>query len=628
MRHPCSLALAASLLAASSAWSQPSGGDSTTAAWVAEADRLQHSDPAAGYRLAGQALARLHGPADGRLRLRARVLLCWTAASEEPDSLLAHAAAGLADAERQGDAAALGRLRVCRGNGRLEAGELAGAMEDYHFGVAQGERLALRDLRADALVYRGELRYYLGEFTGAVADLSAAHALFTELGNEARQSYALTAMANLYADSRVGQYHRALEYYRQVLAGHQATGNRYEIAVAYFNIASTYERQGRLEEALAQYRRGLAMDLARGDADEVAVDRRAIAIVLYKLGRPAEALSVVDRALAHFDAAGDPEGTANARLTRGIALRMLGRTGEAIAELEGASARYQATGNRRFLEKAHEERAVALAAAGRWAEAYRARSDQLVLQRALSDEAREEQSSRLRVQFDADKKERENRALVRENALRAQALAAATRIRRLQVAVLALSAVVIAALALLVARQVRNAGRLRVSAHTDELTGLPNRRHLLLRADEQAKAARAGGPGFGVLALDVDHFKRINDSCGHGVGDAVLRRVAQALRAALRDADHVGRTGGEEFVAVLPGASAPGAAEVAERVRRSVERTDFSDLHPGLAVTVSVGAVVWHAGDASFASTLERADAGLYQAKAAGRNRVEMPAGA
>jgi diguanylate cyclase (GGDEF)-like protein len=167
-----------------------------------------------------------------------------------------------------------------------------------------------------------------------------------------------------------------------------------------------------------------------------------------------------------------------------------------------------------------------------------------------------------------------------------------------------------------------------VSALTDELTRLPNRRHLLMRADEQVKAARAGGSGFGVLAVDVDHFKRINDHCGHAVGDAVLQRVAEALRAALRDADHVGRTGGEEFVAVLPGASASGAAEVAERVRRGVEGTDFSDLHPELAVTVSVGATVWEPRDASFAATLERADAHLYRAKAAGRNRVEVAAGA
>ncbi|HLL46742.1 MAG TPA: GGDEF domain-containing protein, partial [Longimicrobiaceae bacterium] len=229
---------------------------------------------------------------------------------------------------------------------------------------------------------------------------------------------------------------------------------------------------------------------------------------------------------------------------------------------------------------------------------------------------------------DAEKKEQENRALLRENALRGEALAAGVRIRRLQLAVLALSAVVIAALVLLAVRQIRSARRLRMVALTDELTRLPNRRHLLLLAAEQVSAARERGAGFAVLALDVDHFKRINDRFGHDVGDAVLRRVAASLRSALREGDHVGRTGGEEFVAVLPGAGGSAAAEIAERVRGSIERTDFGDLHPGLTVTISVGAAVREPGDADFAATLRRADDTLYRAKSAGRNRVEMAASA
>ncbi|HEX2205963.1 MAG TPA: GGDEF domain-containing protein, partial [Longimicrobium sp.] len=92
--------------------------------------------------------------------------------------------------------------------------------------------------------------------------------------------------------------------------------------------------------------------------------------------------------------------------------------------------------------------------------------------------------------------------------------------------------------------------------------------------------------------------------------------------------DHVGRTGGEEFVAVLPGAAPEAAAEVAERLRRAVEGASFADLDPSLAVTVSVGAAVWEPGDATFAATCRRADDSLYRAKAAGRNRVEVAAAA
>ena len=618
--------LAAILLACHPAAAQTPPPPSDAAHWVARADSLKHIDAAATFRLARRALPLLRGPADVELRMRALVLRCWAAAEVAPDSLLAFAEAGVAEAARRGSARALAELRVCRGYGRDQAGRPLEAMRDYDFGVAEGERLGARDLRADALVLRGELRYYRGEYTAALGELGTAYRLFTELGNTHQQRYTLNAIANLYADSRVAQYDRALEYYRQVLASNQAAGSERGVATTCFNLGGTLERMGRLDEALAQYRRGLEMDLKRGDPGEAAVDRRAIGALLNQMGRPAEALAELDRALAWFARSGDPERVAQARLSRGISLRKLGRTGEALADLEAARARFQSTGNRRFLERVHEERAAAFAAAGRWREAYRASADQLVLQRALGDETRDEHTSRLRVQFDAEKKEQENRALLRENALRGEALAAGRRIRRLQLAVLALSAVVIVALVLLVARQVRSARRLRITALTDELTRLPNRRHLLLLAGEQERAARERGSGFGVLALDVDHFKRINDTYGHDVGDAVLRRVARAIRSALREADHVGRTGGEEFVAVLPGASASAAAEVAERVRRGVEGTDFADLHPALAVTLSVGAAVREAGDAGFAATLKRADDTLYRAKEAGRNRVEMAA--
>jgi diguanylate cyclase (GGDEF)-like protein len=593
---------------------------------VEEAARVEHSDPAATLRLTRQALPSLRSPGDAPLRMRALVLRCWAAASEVPDSLRPYAESGLADAVRTGDGRAIASLRTCRGYAHQDAGRFREAAIDYDSAEALARRLDAAKERAEAMMLRGELRYYRGEYNGAIADLGTAHRLFTAVHDTAQQRYVLNAIANLYADSRVAQYDRALEYYRQVLASHESAGNLRGIATSYYNLGSTLQRMGKLEEALAHFRRGLAIDRRRNDPAEVATDQRAIGEVLYKLGRPGEALPVLDQSLAYFRRAGDEESTAQVRLTRGVALRMLGRTGEALADLEVARQRYASTGNRRFLEKVHEERALAFAAAGDWRQAYQARTEQLALQRELSERGREEQTSRLRVQFDAEKKERDNRALQRENDLRGQALAAGARVRRLQAAVLVLTAIVIAALALLVTRQLKASRRLRITSLTDELTCLPNRRHLLMVADEQVKAARARGTGFGVLALDIDHFKRINDGLGHDVGDAVLRKVAAALEASLREGDHVGRTGGEEFVAILPGAAAGNAAEAAERVRRAVEQAPFGELHPTLSVSVSVGATVWHPRDGSFAATWKRADEQLYRAKAAGRNRVEVDA--
>ncbi|HEX2120131.1 MAG TPA: GGDEF domain-containing protein, partial [Thermoanaerobaculia bacterium] len=302
------------------------------------------------------------------------------------------------------------------------------------------------------------------------------------------------------------------------------------------------------------------------------------------------------------------------RQSRGIIYRKLGRLDAAIADLEATRPWFASQKNVRFLEKSEDELAGAYAAAGRWRDAYEARTRHAALQRRLAEQLREEHTSRLRVQFDAEKKEQENRALLRD-------AAAAARIRRLQTIILILGAAIIAAMALMAVRLVRDARRMRVMAMTDELTRLPNRRHLLAAAEEELQHSEESGKPFSLLALDIDHFKRINDTCGHAAGDAVLQRVAHACRTALRPGDRIGRTGGEEFTVLLPATSRSEALPVAERLRAAVESLDCSDIDPALRVTISIG-VAERQRSETLARIAARADAVLYRAKEEGRNRV------
>lgn len=237
---------------------------------------------------------------------------------------------------------------------------------------------------------------------------------------------------------------------------------------------------------------------------------------------------------------------------------------------------------------------------------------------------RDEHTGRLRVQFDSEKKEAENLALAHENELRGQALRDALSIRTLQRAVIALAAVLLVLLGALALQQLWRARQLRILALTDELTRLPNRRALFaLAARELASAERSSRP-LAILALDVDHFKKINDAYGHEAGDRVLQRVAKAARSALRGGDAVGRTGGEEFLALLPNAGSDAAAEIAERLRAAVAAIDVSDLGASLRVTVSVGVASRRADEAAIDALARRADEALYRAKTQGRNRVEL----
>jgi diguanylate cyclase (GGDEF)-like protein len=164
------------------------------------------------------------------------------------------------------------------------------------------------------------------------------------------------------------------------------------------------------------------------------------------------------------------------------------------------------------------------------------------------------------------------------------------------------------------------------AARTDPKTGLANASWWRQVADaELARARRAGRP-LSVLLVDIDHFKRVNDRYGHLFGDAVLVAVAEALRAATRPWDLVGRFGGEEFVVLLADVDLPTAAEIAERIRRQVAAArcplDRPHLDGGaVGVTVSIGVAVCEP-PAGLPESLEAADAALYRAKAEGRDRV------
>lgn len=160
----------------------------------------------------------------------------------------------------------------------------------------------------------------------------------------------------------------------------------------------------------------------------------------------------------------------------------------------------------------------------------------------------------------------------------------------------------------------------------DSLTDLRNRRDIEETLVGALSAARRHEADLAVLLIDIDHFKLVNDTYGHQVGDAVLTRTGLAIQSALRSEDTVGRWGGEEFLVVLPHTDAAGAVVIADRlrVRVRVAMPDPDHSEPRIAVTVTIGAAAWTAGGMD--ELISRADRALYAGKAAGRNNVQVAA--
>lgn len=203
---------------------------------------------------------------------------------------------------------------------------------------------------------------------------------------------------------------------------------------------------------------------------------------------------------------------------------------------------------------------------------------------------------------------------------------------RLELAAMVLSLAALAAIGLFIFRPMRDAiirereklaqanARLERLAAIDPLTGVSNRLKFEETFAGLSAMSKRYGEAVSCLILDIDHFKSVNDLCGHPTGDAVLIKLAGLIQANIRETDFLFRWGGEEFLLLLPHTGVNDAATAAEKLRAKTERTDFKC---GIPVTISLGAAVLAPGE-SAECFVSRADAALYEAKRAGRNRVRL----
>jgi diguanylate cyclase (GGDEF)-like protein len=166
-------------------------------------------------------------------------------------------------------------------------------------------------------------------------------------------------------------------------------------------------------------------------------------------------------------------------------------------------------------------------------------------------------------------------------------------------------------------------------ASTDPLTRVYNRRVFLEWCEKELKRAQRAGTPFSILMVDLDHFKKINDSFGHQAGDEVLCAVVEEIQDSVRGIDILGRWGGEEFAVLLPGATLAAACVVAQRIRSNIEKISLQSSglrqnsnDPRIRVTASIGLAAVRGNEDSIADVMQRADSALYRAKAEGRNRV------
>ncbi|TXI31617.1 MAG: diguanylate cyclase, partial [Ottowia sp.] len=509
------------------------------------------------------------------------------------------------------------RLRACRAGMLVELGQVEAARTEFEVLLVQTADPALEVPRALVRLERGVHRSRSGELQRGQVDLLAACEVLGRAGADADRDLCRWHLAGHY--KRIGDLDESLRLLKLLRAGARARDATYDESIFAYGLAQTYQELRQWDDAQAAFREALDLSEKLGDRAGMAYAESGMAKSLLRMKRPRDALAHADTAMKLLDAGADPRQYEVQAIIRAEALADAGRPGEAVALLDSVDRRIRLRGDLPTLSSYSRARATALSALGRWPEAYRELDQAQQIDQGLAQQRQSDQSARLRQQFNRDRDEEDLATLRR---LHEQEL----RLRQTQAVALALFVVLLGVLVAFAVRKVMQARRLQRLASTDELTGLPNRRATLAFLDDALARARRDRAEVAVLMIDVDHFKRINDTWGHATGDDVLRHLARVLGGGLRDRDRLGRLGGEEFLAVLPGAGAEVARGVAERMRASIAGTPLlrSATQP-IAYTVSIGAAV-DDGSQPAGALLARADAALYQAKGAGRNTVVLHA--
>ncbi|AXK71602.1 GGDEF domain-containing protein [Lysobacter sp. TY2-98] len=490
--------------------------------------------------------------------------------------------------------------------------------------VARAEALSLiagDQLRFEFLLTRARVNDLRTEMASGIADAVQARALAARHGWTADEVRAMSPMVGMNAD--LGDFARAEALGNEAYRLAERIGFAYLLPTIRAQQAYIYSMRGD-----GELQRQALLDVLRLAGDDASL-RKLVAITLGNLSdyylqtnELQKALDVADRARALSASQHDDNGVAVAGANRGIALVRLGRYDEGIADLLAAKTLAERIGARTYLLAILDELVKAYEKAGRLREAVATMHAELELNQEMVKQERDKAVLELQEKYASERRGREIERLSIANRAQAAEMEAHRWQQRLWTTVAVLSLLALVALVRYGSRE-RRANRklsgdiavLSEQTMVDPLTGVANRRWC------EAEMQRRVGSTVGLMLLDVDFFKRVNDTWGHAAGDRVLVEIGRRLRALVRQNDAVVRWGGEEFALLLPDAAGERLPQLAERVMQHIAGEPIDIGGQAIVVSVSIGAVMSPLREGvDWQHAMHVADLALYMSKGGGRN--------
>jgi diguanylate cyclase (GGDEF)-like protein len=440
---------------------------------------------------------------------------------------------------------------------------------------------------------------------------------------ERREQRILAASVLASVMRELGDYKQALSLNSEVVEWNAAHGQTLMLSVSRYLRGVILIDMREFDAAALAFENARGLSVAIGDEQGVAYSDMRICEARIEIGEIAEARPRCENAYKIFAAARSPD-TIKQTLAHLARIDLAeGQARPALAKLNTVLADDAADMPPRQVPPLFKWRAQANAALGHDRAAYTDLDEYMHRYTATNETRRVRQVDALRARFEVDREIERNAALHRELAASKERQA---ELKRWTIVAIGAGTLVIGLLTymLVIARQHRR--QLAKLANQDALTGLPNRRRTADLAAAALVRAEDSGQALTAALIDLDHFKVINDRCGHAGGDRVLREFAQIAREALRDSDTFGRWGGEEFLLVMPNTTLDVGLAVVERLRAKALTIELPSCESDLRVSLSAGLATNESDVKSLDSLVARADAALYRAKHEGRNLVRIDA--
>jgi diguanylate cyclase (GGDEF)-like protein len=488
---------------------------------------------------------------------------------------------------------------------RARALQPVGSLEDTCLLITLG-RLQFRQNRAD------------------VALVSLTQAYRASLTPSRSQQRMLAASALSSVMRIMGDYAQALALNQEVIDWDTAHDATLSLSVSRFMLGSTLMAMGDYPAAIDAYREARDLSVQLEDQQGIAFADLNTCDARIRLNQPELAAPQCANALKLFTAAGSVDMVKETHVLLANIELIKGRPERARTLLNDVLDHGGTDISQRRLTQVYDLRARAHAALRNYREAYGDLAEYTQRYVAANDAEHSRQAALLRARFETDREIQRNATLTHELALARERAERQRDLLRWTTVACVAGLLAIALLTYIVIEGRRHRRQLLELARVDSLTGLPNRRHTTELANAVLAAASNARRIVTVAVIDLDHFKIINDRCGHATGDYVLQQFAKLVRASLRSSDICGRWGGEEFLVVMPDTALDVALGVLERLRSAALAIELPASSAGLNVSLSAGLATNEEDVRSLDQIVARADAALYQAKHQGRDLVRI----